>query len=209
MTIQFPDFAETALEAFAACSVVDKSMETNEWPDRPKSKVARLSPQSDVMVRLYVNRQDDPDGLHVHVAMVRERVFKTVPKTNSSISEISDCLNNLCSGASLLVRPKVQLVVERANLPQKGIISILSGFGGEESSVRLTGATLEFKRFGNTSLNWRTRTKEGDPEKIEIEIESARTVQFSEDYLLASIRPLLRTFDVFVVEDLAGAAREP
>jgi len=147
MTVELPHFSYREIERFTACCFIPQlSASERFWPPEgkdPECQEARAESETGtVYLRLIVNRQADPDGLHVHFDIARAERFKNdPPKPNSTPDDIVERLSQF-EGDRINILGRGGFVVPLNKLPEGCAVGFLLGISaGPEASELRSGLT--------------------------------------------------------------------
>ena len=200
MTFQLPDYTYRALDSASFCAII-----LDDDIEHPTEEIfletILADDSSPVWIRLIVNTQDNPTGIHVHVDTARESEFEEQPTANASLEELLEALERY-RGCSLSVYPKARFSVVREDLPNDGVVSLLSSVvvGGRNEGMRLSGGTFSIDEGPITELRWRL-VEVDEEERLVCTIESVEEVEIDDQYLSRPLGRLKAAFNTFVLEN--------
>jgi hypothetical protein len=203
--IQLPDFQNTALQRVTACGVIMlPARDESSWPTDKQERLEATGNAPDgrpFNLRLILNRQKKPDGLHVHLDAVRDLDrFDESPQINATIEEIARRIEGISSN-EIRILGQVDFEVPRAEFPPDSAISLLLGikFGQSNSPVRLSGSTYSVAEGPIQRIEWHL-TDQGGAESIDVAIFSRFAFEMRDQFYSELVTQSTNAFERFILE---------
>lgn len=199
MSIILPDYGYDPLVASRACGLIRGEI-TNELEVEACLDARCSSFGAPIWVRLMMNFQEDPDGLHLHVDGRRESSYDEIPSANSSIEDLFGKILDY-SGQSIQVTSRTRFEIPADEMPDDSAVSLLlnvSTRGGEDQlGMHLTGATFSLDKGPIEEISW-CRVTRNDRKYISAEILAYIDTDVSSTYLRDCAMPAREMFQALI-----------
>lgn len=175
----------------------------SSWPIKKKQErlEAIVKAHGGYTLRLVVNRQTNPDGLHVHLDAARNADrFEVSPEINATVEHIADRIDQL-SNNEIGILGQVDFEFPKTELPPQSAISLLLGIrvGPKGSDVRLSGSSYRAAEGPIQCIEWTLKDRDR-LESIEVKVLSRFTFQMRDQVYSQLVAQSTNAFERFILE---------
>lgn len=204
MQVSLEFFDSDHIEAVTICGrIADEKKELREFvPDKASPiQICKQSARGPVWLRLIVNGQSNPDGIHFHIDTATEASFDTPPESPGNEEEV-DRLWSIVAGRDVKYYAKGRFIVPRVVLKKNSVANLLLGIsvGSASDEACLSGSTYKLKSGQVRELQWTLCERAGE-EHLAVKVTSDFLAAIEDNILVGAYGPMAAVFKALVLEE--------